>query len=141
MTAVVHNAEAFNAAVAAFAAHHVSGASIREIQQKIALDALAKLTLYSPVDTGYLRFNWQLTVGQPAAGTKGEEGGEYPDAKAGLLDPEEERAVSELPPFAVVFVTNNAEYAEFVNNGTDRMRAHLMLERTVSDLTEELLSA
>jgi hypothetical protein len=137
---ITHNLADFHAAVDVFVAKHGTGISLMQIQAKVAFDALAGLTLYSPVDTGYLRYNYQLTIGQPADGMKGEVGVEYEDQKAGNIDNAELVALGKLTPFQMVWITNNAEYAEAVNNGTDRAAAHLMLERTISDLTEKLIA-
>ena len=138
---VVHNLEAFQGAVDAFTQKHaVSATSLLVIQAKLLMDGLAKMSQYSPVLTGYLRYNFQLTIGHPAEGKKGNEGQEYPGAQAGQIDPVEARALASLRPFSIGWITNNADYAEIVNNGTEKREAALMLERTVSDLTEELLT-
>lgn len=138
---VTHNLADFHAAVDGFIAKHGPQVSIPRIQAKLGMDALHSATFYSPVLSGYLRYNWQLTVGQPAEGTKGRKGSEYPGSQAGQVDMAEARALAVIPPFSIVWLTNNAEYAEVVNNGGPNREAALMLERTVSDLTESLLTA
>lgn len=132
----VTNVEAFNAAVGAFAAKHITGESMQVFQQKIALDALGKLSSFTPIDTGYLNLNWQLTIGTPAVGTKGKPKTKY--SQSSTPDPAEVLKVAAIPPFSLTWITNNAEYAEYVNNGTAKMAAKQMVERTIIDLTTEL---
>ena len=69
MARVVGNFEEFNAKVGAFVA--ANPGRIADIQRKLMFDAFAKLVEYTPVDTGYLRNNWQASVDRPADGEVG----------------------------------------------------------------------
>ena len=138
---ILNNSPAFNASVNAWAVKHATGLSMGIIVRKLALDALVGLTYYTPVDTGYCRFNWQVSITNPKKGKKGKKGAEYEHMK-GHID---QGAVAEeippkgtIPKFGVVYVQNNVEYAQHLNDGTSKTEAHKMIERTHADLPQEL---
>jgi len=94
------------------------------------LDAFKRLVLYTPRDTGYLAFNWQATNGEPARGTLGEIGKKYPPPPPiRVLE-----ATATLKPYEKSWLTNNAVYAERINDGWASYQGAQMLERTVNDL-------
>ena len=128
MAKVKANIEEFNAQVSAFVAKNPDRVLV--IQKKLMLDAFALLVGYTPRDTGYLAFNWQATAGNPATGEVGTEGQSHglPDSMRVL------RATAQLKPYQKSWITNNAVYAERINNGWGSYRGAQMLERTVNDL-------
>lgn len=128
MAKVVANTAEFNAQVAAFAAANPT--RILVIQKKLTLDAFAQLVKYTPRKLGYLGWNWQPTAGKPANDPIGEIGKRYPR-------PGSDRAVrvnATLKPFEKSWITNNAVYAERINDGWASYAGAQMLERTVNDL-------
>jgi hypothetical protein len=131
MAKVVANYEEFNAKVGAFVA--ANPGRIADIQRKLMFDAFAKLVEYTPVDTGYLRNNWQATVGRPADGTVGtpvadDQTVPRPDASRVA------NAVAVIPPYQKTWLTNNVDYVERINDGWASYEGAQMLERTVNDL-------
>lgn len=141
----VHNFPAFQAAVSAFTKYHGSGMSLAVLQTKLTLDALTGMVMYSPVDLGYLRANFQITVGSPARSPvtkkpkrpKGRRKGE----KGPRQFPDPIPVAPAIPPFTPSYVSNPVKYAVHVNDGTDRVAGVQMLERTVVDLTRDLQAA
>lgn len=71
---------------------------------EVAAAVQAELQIATPVDTGFARANWQLTVGAPASGEVGLTGGDLPPVTY---------RIDQGP----VFITNNAEYIRLLNAG------------------------
>lgn len=80
--------------------------------KKVVIDLSNRIVLKTPVDSGRLRANWQLTIGQPASGqvdaqdkfgflTMGKNAGEALYLRLGQT----------------VFITNNLPYAQTVEYG------------------------
>jgi len=137
------NLAEFNATVAAFTARHATGISIGVIMRKLMLDGLVGLVNYTPVDTGYLRFNWQASIGLPITYSIGEEGAIYSNFKGHANRGTVAMRVPSkgaIPPFPIAFLVNNVEYAEPVNDGTPHQKANMMVERTEQDLVAGMLA-
>ena len=134
----ISNVAQFNAEIQAWSKVHLSGASMSVIVRKLLLDGLVGVTNYTPVKTGYLRFNWTVTVGSPSDEKFGTEvGGDalvYPNPQ----NLEKEASKVKASGFNIHYIQNNVQYAEPVNNGTPRMEAHLMVERAMGDLIESV---
>lgn len=98
-------------------------------QKKIVLEALRRLAFRTPVDTGRARGNWQVTIGSPAQqalATWDKTGDEV--VTRGVA------AISLLPPGQVVWITNNVEYIEFLEEGSSKQAPNGMLRITVEEL-------
>jgi len=75
------------------------------LSRKIALQILRGTVLRTPVDTGRARANWQVTIGAPASGevdALDKDGGATMESGVGAL--------SGMPPFASIWITNNLPY-------------------------------
>jgi hypothetical protein len=131
MAKVVANYAEFNAKVGAFVAANPE--RVKDIQIKLMFDAWERLTSYTPVDTGYLRNNWQATAGQPAKGTVGKEGASAPVPDLSRVA----NAAAQLKPYEKSWLTNNAVYAVRINDGWASYAGAQMLERTVNDLLNQ----
>ena len=123
------NIEQFTGTIDVLAQSVATGLPVKTVRSKLVMDALRKLTEYTPRDTGYLAMNWQVSMGAPVVGTIGVRG-----KKKNAHPRPIGKVPADAPAFSVVYITNNVEYAEYVENGTPRMRAHKMLERTTQDL-------
>ena len=118
-------------------------------QKKIVLEALRRVVLKTPVDTGRARGNWQVTIGKQAEGvidnskwdkkrkvSKVNEAGlpqnlnttDRDVINAGLA------AITDLPPFSVVYVTNNLEYIEYLEEGSSSQAPEGMVALTIEEL-------
>ena len=100
------------------------------IIQKLTLDGFNNLVRLTPVDTGFLRSRWAVSVNTPpttqTVGHPGE--GTY--------------AVSQMPRVKPqwgdrVYLYNNVEYAYYQEHGTSRNRAQPMVEPTYRYLLNE----
>jgi len=112
----------FNAAVKAFAAS-VPNDLLLTFQKKLALEVLSGIVKATPVDTGRARGNWQLDIGIVPTGTVN-----------GVSDPTqvELAKLSALRPFQVIFITNNLDYIEFLEEGSSRQAPNGMIAITLA---------
>jgi Tfp pilus assembly protein FimT len=108
---------------------------ITELQKKLVLEALRRIVLSTPVDTGRARGNWQVTLGTPAEGkleTTDQNGSDTIQKGVAVLDG--------LPPFQCVWISNNLEYIEFLEDGSSQQAPHGMVRLTVTQLRMALRS-
>lgn len=116
------NGRTFNAQLRDFAAR---------FPQK--LDALARQTCQevservindTPVDTGFLRSSWQPSLGKPEAanGAVGQQGKALTEISL---------TIPQMRAGDVYYLTNNAEYARFIEFGTSKMAGRFMVTDNV----------
>lgn len=130
MALLKSNVAEFNTKILAWGKMHKSGITMNTIVRKLLLDGLTSVTNYTPVKTGYLRYNWTVTIGRPTSEKFGDENSRY-------SQPQNLEAQAKKAPKAgynVHYIQNNANYAEPVNNGTPRMEARQMVELAMGDL-------
>lgn len=95
-------------------------AGIREV----TINAHAEISRRTPVDTGYARANWQITIGVPATG-------EVPAGGAPLAlalesyNPERDGAA---------FITNNAKYIRRLNAGHSQQAPAGFVEAAIASV-------
>mgnify|MGYP000225720258 CR=1 FL=1 len=77
---------------------------VAERTRDLTINAAAEIAAATPVDTGFARANWQITIGAPATGTV------TAPSLASLegYDPERDGST---------FITNNANYIQRLNGG------------------------
>lgn len=85
---------------------------VRKRTQLIALEALRRVVLKTPVDTGRARGNWQVSTGTPARGVLAVE-----DPGGGVAISRGQAAIAAIPPFANVYIANNVEYILVLEEG------------------------
>lgn len=78
-----------------------------EVQQRVARLAIQNILKRTPIDTGRLIENWQITIGI------------IPTDESRSQDPLSEALfqLGGLRPFEIVYITNNTPYAEVVEHG------------------------
>ena len=104
--------------------------AVGDFRDAVALEALRGVVLLTPVRTGRLRGNWQTTVSAPAEGDV-----EAVDKNGGPTISEGAATIaSAADPFEPIWLHNGVPYAEFVNDGTEKMAAVHMVEQTVQRL-------
>jgi hypothetical protein len=89
----------------------------------------------TPVDTGRLRGNWQVTADSPATGLlEGAFGGAGTPPTAAEVN-RASGGMANAHPFGKIYVVNNLPYAVAANYGEGTHRvAHLMMERAVANV-------
>jgi hypothetical protein len=106
------------------------------IQKKVVLEALRRLVMRTPVDTGRARANWQVTISEPSEGQVDSTDVEGNSAIAKGL-----AALTGLPDFQVIWISNNVDYIEFLEHGSSKQAPEGMLAVTVEELRNWLARA
>lgn len=97
--------------------------------QKIGMEALRRVVLKSPVDTGRFRGNWLVAIGIPATGTadRVDKGGKATIAAG--------KAVIEgLTSAQAIYICNNLPYAVALENGHSQQAPGGMVAVTLAEL-------
>ena len=101
--------------------------NIATVVRAAATQLYGKLIERSPVDTGYFRRNWQVSVDVPATGTVGDK----PAAGSKAGPP----SAPDIPKGALhVWITNNVQYAESLENGHSKQAPHGMVAISVAEV-------
>jgi hypothetical protein len=102
---------------------------VTALQKKLVLEALKRIVEKTPVDTGRARGNWQVTIGAPAEGILSNK------TPVGTATVERgRRALDGLPDFQIVWISNNLEYIQFLEEGSSRQAPRGMVRLTVLEL-------
>ena len=110
-----------------------------KIMRKVGLDAYTSLVRHSPVDMGFLRSNWILAVNiQPPDGElEPEQGKSYPEPTKPNM------SLVHFDSYLSFF--NNTAYAQYVEDGTEKMAAQpmvapteILVQKTMNDLVDVL---
>lgn len=111
--------------------------------KKIALQALRGVVIKTRVDTGRARGAWITTLGAgtnstPEAPKSGER---KSSARAGAAGRQAigqgTAAVRGLQPFVPVFISNNVEYIQFLENGGPNNEPDLMVALTLQEIRSQ----
>lgn len=101
--------------------------------RKLALEALSRLVIRTPVLTGRARANWNLSLNTPDDSFSMSDvdpgGGATIDAGFSTL--------LQLAPFELVWITNNLPYIEFLEDGGSGQAPEGMVAVTVAELESE----
>jgi hypothetical protein len=98
------------------------------VQKKLVFEALRKIILKSPVDTGLFRANWQIGVEVPSR-----------DTSEGTANDAERRAnavLASLRPYQTVWLSNNLAYAEGLEHGNSKQAPLGVVAVTVQEIEE-----
>lgn len=138
------NLDEFNKELEAFVADIPN--QVTAIQKKIVLEALRRVVLRTPVDTGRARANWQVTIAKPATGVvsefedvgTGTKRAAAPGMEVGGEDVFEKglAVIADLPPYQIVYVSNNVNYIEFLEEGSSEQAPEGMAALTVQELRQ-----
>ena len=115
-----------------------------KILEVIAFQALRNLVILTPVDTGRLRASWNVALNTPdtstsakrsksqTRGTSAGKKGRAPGILKSDVSP-----IKIVSPFSKVWITNNVDYAQKINNGMpggSRQAPDGMIEPTIRAL-------
>lgn len=94
----------------------------------IAYDALGRIVMKTPVDTGRARGGWQINLNEVGvgAGPKSKSGGRVLTAGLARI----ERATLN----DTIFITNSVEYIRHLERGTANMKPHGMIRLTLVEM-------
>lgn len=100
-------------------------AQIEGIARQTCMEMAERVVRATPVDTGFLRGSWQPAIGEVKNG-KG-----APDPAGGQTIAEVMTVGNAVKPGDRFYMTNNASYAGFVENGTAKMAGRFYVQGTV----------
>lgn len=93
--------------------------------------------MMTPVDTGRLRGNWQLSHGSPAEGYTEDRF----DKTGGDVLARAQAGAQAIAPYEFTWIHNGVPYAPYVNDGTETRAGVHMLETTADRLRRIARSA
>lgn len=88
---------------------------VSTLQKKIVLEALKRLVEKTPVATGRAKGNWQVAIDMAAEGQL-----EVTDKEGVATVTKGIAAIADLPPYSIVWISNNVDYIEFLEDGSGR---------------------
>lgn len=100
------------------------------VTQKVALEALNRVVMRSPVDTGRFRANWNVSFGSPDLATteRKDKPGQETIAKGSAL-------IDSLDRLNQVWISNNLPYANRLENGWSKQAPAGMVALTFAELS------
>lgn len=96
-----------------------------EVLQKLALDAFRSVIRRSPVKSGYLRHNWDVSVDATPS-----EQPKSPEGQKKYAPGEFDTGAYSIKFNSIIIIYNNTEYAIHIEEGTPKMRSQPMVRPT-----------
>lgn len=93
-------------------ARTIPAALVKDVVTRVSLEALSKIVMRSPVDTGRFRGAWQVTLGSPATTETGAR-----DPAGGATIENGQRVILEAPPFPFLIIANPVPYGPVLEFG------------------------
>ena len=98
-------------------------------QKKIAMEALRRIVMKTPVDTGRARGNWQVDVNNaPSSVLETTDKSGEGTIGGGVA------AMAALPPFGTIWIVNNLPYIRALENGHSGQAPTGMVSVTLAEL-------
>ena len=101
------------------------------LQREVGLAALTGVVLKTPVDTGFARGRWTLSLGEPSEELAGDV-----DPGGGTTIGNGVNTLATLRPFQAIWIVNNAPYIERLENGYSEQAPEGMLGLTLVEVSE-----
>ena len=124
---IIANLAQFNATVQRFADSVPE--KIIPLHKKIGLEALRRVVLKTPVDTGRARGNWQVSIGDPALTML-----EAADRTGSDTIAIGTAQLENLKAYETIFLTNNVPYIIYLEEGSSKQAPAGMVKMTVDEL-------
>lgn len=103
--------------------------------QKTVIDIYTGVIKKTPVDTGAARASWLLGFYNPPSGDNANfSGGEAAATSFGLTHMQTKLSTMTEP--SVVFITNNLDYIEYLENGKSDQAPYGMVALTIAEVSE-----
>lgn len=122
------NVAQFNAIVAK-TVKELPPKAVSRAQRMLAMKVLRGILSKSLVRTGRSRGAWLVAVGAPATGEPTGTGFRSPGQVQSIAS----AVLAQLPPYSVVWLSNNVNYISHLEYGTDRMPPVAMVARTIAE--------
>jgi len=120
----------FNAAFKRFVKNRIPD-EVLIIQKQVALVILADVVKNMRVDTGRARGNWQVTRGSVPTFSLLRVDKESKEGEPTFELGSQEIAKLKANALEILFISNNVEYINFLEEGTDKMTGDHMLELAI----------
>ena len=117
------------------------------MHKKISMEALKRVVMKTPVDTGRCRGNWQTTISSPAAGVLNVVDKEGDAVNVGKKTHRRattaindavlnagKQVLQGLQAYQAVFITNNVSYAIWLEDGSSKQAPKGMVKVTIEEL-------
>jgi len=124
----VTNLRQFNRALRK-AAKQVPRDRLVVFQKKIAMEALRRVVMKTPVDTGRARGNWQVDINNVPSGALETTDKSGEGTIAGGV-----AALATLPPFGTIWIANNLPYIKALEDGHSSQAPTGMVSVTLAEL-------
>lgn len=99
------------------------------ITQKLSMEALSRVVLKSPVDTGRFRGNWTVGIGtRPSGSSETMDAGGHSTIGAGSS------VITGMTEPEIVYIANNLPYAERLENGWSNQAPGGIVAVTVAEI-------
>lgn len=102
---------------------------IEKVTRWVALEALRRVVMKTPVDTGRARGSWQVAVSVRPTGEV-----DIYDKDGGATIAEGSREISQVGPYEPIFIANNLPYIERLESGHSKQAPNGMVATTISEL-------
>ena len=123
----------FNAEVEGFSKNLFS-TQLVAFHKKITLEVFRRIVLKTPVDTGRARGNWLIGIGSVPQGVLDR----LASGDGSGVVFEELAKLASLQPFSIVWITNNLDYIEFLEQGSSRQAPNGMVALSLAEVGEIL---
>lgn len=123
------NAATFALEIDKFFTEEVEGQTLL-VTQKLGMEALSRVVLRSPVDTGRFRGNWTVSINQPDGSMS-----DAVDPAGGATIAKGASAITGIREPRIVYVQNNLPYAERLENGWSKQAPAGVVAVTFAELT------
>lgn len=124
------NLALFNKAIKA-ATKKFTEVEVSKFHRAVCIEALKRIVLRTPVDTGRARGNWQVQINAPASGIvdANKDAGSVIENGLAMLE--------RIPPYSVVHITNNVEYIFYLEYiRPSKQHPEGMVEITITELQQ-----
>jgi hypothetical protein len=126
------NVKAFNKTVNKIV-HDFTVEKALAFQRLVAVELFRRIVFRTPVDTGRLRGNWQMTVNYSPDEIK------EPDKSFEAVTNRGISSLATLPPGSTVFITNNLDYAYYLEyTRRSKKSPEGMVEISIAEINNEL---
>lgn len=102
---------------------------VQQVTRWVALEALRRVVMKTPVDTGRARGSWQVGVGVRPDGVV-----EIYDKDGGQTIAEGSREIAQVKPNEIIYIAANLAYIERLETGWSRQAPQGMVGVTVAEL-------
>lgn len=102
---------------------------VAQVTRWVALEALRRVVMKTPVDTGRARGSWQVAVSVRPTGEV-----DIYDKDGGATIAEGSREIAQVGPYETIYIASNLSYILPLEEGHSRQAPNGMVATTISEL-------